>query len=109
MIGVDRTNQGGAPTENSPAQKSGISNGPDAPLLRSARLNLSKQLITRLIPTIDIIRAMYTMAHRLLRSARDFGFPGVQSAMANPPFVLHFRKTALPQPVIGRLAVRAVA
>lgn len=39
---------------------------------------------------------MYTMAHRLLRMLKDFRLPGVQSVMANPPFLFRIQTTLGP-------------
>jgi hypothetical protein len=45
---------------------------------------------------LDIASRMYTMAHRLLQMLEDFRLPGVQSAMANPPFQIRIQTTPLP-------------
>jgi len=36
---------------------------------------------------------MYTMAHCLLRMPKDSRLPGVQSVMANPPFLFRIQPT----------------
>jgi hypothetical protein len=42
---------------------------------------------------LDIAAAMYTMAHCLLRMPKDSRLPGVQSVMANPPFLFRIQPT----------------
>jgi hypothetical protein len=44
----------------------------------------------------DIASPMYTMAHHLLQMPKDFRLPGVQSVMANPPFLFRIQTTPWP-------------